>query len=83
MVHGQLLCIRQALRNLWLSEVEPPRSHIGQAAALLAPLIAPIMTGSMSSVVQTTFLDIMNDAFEAEILSRTSGMISTSQQNYS
>jgi hypothetical protein len=74
MVHGRLLCVKRILRNMWRSQTEPLRHHLERAAALLHPLVAPIMANDMSIVVRTTFLDIMNDAFEMEILSRISGM---------
>lgn len=75
MVHGRLLCVRQILRNMWRSQTEPLRHHLERAAALLHPLVAPIMSNEVPIVVRTTFLDIMNDAFEMEILSRISGMM--------
>jgi hypothetical protein len=75
MVHGRLLCVKQILRNVWRSQTETLRHHLARAAALLHPLVAPIMANDMSIVVRTTFLDIMNDAFEMEILSRISGMM--------
>ena len=75
MVHGRLLCVKQILRNMWRSQTEPLRHHLERAAALLHPLVAPIMVNGMPIVVRTTFLDITNDAFEVEILSRISGMM--------
>ena len=75
MVHGRLLCIKQILHSLWLSGAKPQRDHLGQGAALLAQLITPIMTDKMSSVVQTTFLDIMNEAFEMDVVLQTAGMV--------
>lgn len=75
-IHGRLLCAKQILRILWRSRVEPLRYHLGGAASMLKPLVAHLMADNMSSVVRTTFLDIVNDAFEMEILSRNSGMIS-------
>jgi hypothetical protein len=74
MIHGRLLCIKQILRSLWRSRAEPLCHDLGRAAAILKPLVARIMGDEMSSVVRTAFLDIVNDAFEMEILSRTSGM---------
>jgi hypothetical protein len=74
-LHGRLLCAKQILRNMWRSQTEPLRHHLERAAALLHSLVAPIMTSDTSIVVRTTFLDIMNDAFEMEILSRISGMM--------
>ena len=75
MVHGRLLCVKQILRNMWRSQTEPLRHRLERAAALLHPLVAPIMVNEMPIVVRTTFLDIINDAFEMEILSRISGMM--------
>jgi hypothetical protein len=75
MIHGRLLCVKQILRNMWRSQTKLLRHHLERAAALLHPLVAPIMANDMSVVVRTTFLDIMNDAFEMEILLRISGMV--------
>lgn len=74
MVHGRLLCVKLILRNIWRSQTESLRHHLERAAALLNPLVAPIMVNEMPIVVRTTLLDIINDAFEMEILSRISGM---------
>ena len=75
MVHGRLLCIKQILHSLWLSGAKPQRDYLGQGAALLGELTTPIMTDKMSSVVQTVFLDIMNEAFEKDVALRTEGMV--------
>jgi hypothetical protein len=75
MVHGRLLCVKLILRNIWRSQTESLRHHLERAAALLNPLVAPIMVNEMPIVVRTTLLDIINDAFEMEILSRISGMM--------
>src|SRR5947209_6929999 len=75
MVHGRLLCVKQILRNRWCSQTAPLRHHLERAAAWLHPLVAPIMAKERPIVVRTTFLDIVNDAFEMEILSRISGMM--------
>jgi hypothetical protein len=75
MIHGRLLCVKQILRNMWRSQTKLLRHHLERAAALLHPLVAPIMANDMSIVVRATFLDIKNDAFEMEILSRISGMM--------
>jgi hypothetical protein len=74
MVHGRLLCIKQILHNVWRSPTESLRHDLERAAALLHPLVAPTMANEMSIVVRATFLDIMNDALEMEIVSRISGM---------
>ena len=79
MIHGRLLCIKEILRNLWRSRAEPLSQDLGRAATLLEPLITPILAEDMSIVVQTTFLDVLNDAFETEILSRTSGIMSRTE----
>jgi hypothetical protein len=73
-IHGRLLCIKHILRSLWRSRAELLCDDLGHAAAILKPLVARLLAGDMSSVVRTTFLDIVNDALEKEILSRTSGM---------
>jgi hypothetical protein len=74
-IHGRLLCAKQIMHSLYLSRSEPLRYDLGRAAAILRPLVAEIMAKDMSSVVRIAFLDIMNDAFEMEILSRISGMM--------
>ena len=80
MIHGRLLCIKQVLHNLWQSGTGPCHKDLGQAGALLAQLVAPLMADNMSSVVQTTFLDIMNEAFEIDTLLHTAGMICRAQE---
>lgn len=75
-IHGRLLCMKQILRLLWRSRAQTLSSRFEDAASILKPLIAHIMVDSMSAVVRTTFLDILNDAFETEIVSCTSCKIS-------
>ena len=75
MVHGRLLCVKQIFRNMWRSQTEPLRHHLECAAALLHPLVAPMMISEMSIVVRTAFLDIVNETFEMEIFSHISGMM--------
>jgi hypothetical protein len=68
-IHGRLLCLRQILHLLWRSRPESLSSHLEGAASILKPLITHIMVDSMSAVARISFLDILNDAFEMEILS--------------
>lgn len=81
MIHGRLLCVKHILRALWRSREEPLLHHLGRAAATLEPLVAPLMAEEMSCVIRTTFLDIMNDAFEMDILSRSLGMTCRIEKN--
>jgi hypothetical protein len=80
-IHGRLLCVKQILRLLRRSRAEPLSSDLEGAASILKLLITHIMVASTSAVVRTSFLDIMNDAFEMEILSCTSYMMSSAERN--
>ena len=73
-VHGRLLCMSYILRRSWQTQSKRDLNHtLDQVASILKPLCPLMLKRQLAPIVRATLVEIMNDAFEAEITSGTRG----------